>query len=81
MENLGAPAATASHTHTPTETPGPVFCHLNLHLCEMAHYQQTNQLALLSEHPLVIIRASKDSPQPGTTLVPSSWRQEHISRR
>lgn len=69
------------HTHTPPETPGPVFRHLYLHLCEMAHYQQTNQLALLSEHPLVIIRASKDSPQAGTMLVPSSWRQGRLSRR
>ena len=31
----------------------------------MAHYQQTNQLALLSEHPLVIIRDSADNPLPG----------------
>lgn len=47
---------------------GPLY----LHLCEMAHYQQTNQLALLSEHPLVIIRDSTGNPPPGTTALPSS---------
>lgn len=49
----------------------PAFCPLCLHSCEMAHYQQTNQLALLSEHPLVIIRDSTDSPQTGSTALPT----------
>lgn len=56
-----------------------MFCPLYLHLCEMAHYQQTNQLALLSEHPLVIIRDSTENPQPGNTVLPSSLKQRYIS--
>lgn len=71
-------SSSRSHTHTWSRNTWPACVRSapsTSHLCEMAHYQQTNQLALLSEHPLVIIRDSTGNPAPGTTALPPSWKQ------
>lgn len=48
---------TTRHPHINTNTWRQSWP-LHLHPCEMAHYQQTNQLASLSERPLVKMRDS-----------------------
>lgn len=59
----------------------PRFHPLILYSCEMAHYQQTNQLASLSQHPLVKIRDSTDSPQTGNSAAHQLAVALHISSR
>lgn len=59
----------------------PRFHPLILYSCEMAHYQQTNQLAPLSQHPLVKIRDSTDSPQTGNSAAHQLAVALHISSR
>lgn len=73
------PAADSSPTHEHKHLARVLS--FSLHLCEKAHYQQTNQLALLSEHPLVVIRDSTDNPQPGNTELPTSQTPMYTSAR
>lgn len=55
-----------------------ISCPLYLHWCEMAHYQQTNRLAALSEHPLVDnkrLHRHRRARGWWNSELPTSWRQ------